>query len=495
MSIAYLAPNPIFQEFDDVGNPLVGGQLYTYQAGTVTPLASYTDATGTSANTNPIILDANGEASVWLAPALYKFILYDANGVEQWSKDSLQGVGYVSGGINYWGGTSAGSANAQTITTTTAFTSYTTPLFVSFIAGYTNTAAMTININGIGSKNVFREGGAGAVALTGGEIVQGNIYTLAYDGTQFQVINSNVGFPGQEKTIASATTTNIAGNGSNAIAISGTTTITSFGSSGSAADSFYFIRFTGALTLTNGSTLVLPNGGNIETSANDSAIFQDLGSAVWLMVEYTPAASTPNFQGGSAAGTANALTLTGSFSYSVGATVNCKLTATNTGAATLTIGSGTTYNIFKSTLTGPIALVGNEMVSGNMAVFQFDGTQFQLLSTSQPPQASLKAWGAFSGGSAGVAPTMVGNTNLVSIVRSSTGVYVITIATGILSDTSYGVNLSLQAGAGYSGPSAISPLYTINSTTSLTVNFAGLTVSVGGVSYDVAGFTISIYHA
>lgn len=65
-----------FQAFDTSGNPLSGGKLYTYEAGTTTPLATYTTRAGGTPNANPVILDANGEADVWMASGtLYKLVL------------------------------------------------------------------------------------------------------------------------------------------------------------------------------------------------------------------------------------------------------------------------------------------------------------------------------------------------------------------------------------------------------------------------------------
>jgi hypothetical protein len=91
MSTTSLAPTPKLQFFDANGAPLVGGKLYTYAAGTTTPLASYTDSTGVSANTNPIILDSRGEANVWLSGAIYKFALYSATNVLIWTVDNING--------------------------------------------------------------------------------------------------------------------------------------------------------------------------------------------------------------------------------------------------------------------------------------------------------------------------------------------------------------------------------------------------------------------
>jgi hypothetical protein len=69
--------------------PAVGYLLYTYQAGTTTPQATYVDSTGTSPNTNPVVLNANGEADVWLGSnQTYKFVLKDLSGVVIWTVDN-----------------------------------------------------------------------------------------------------------------------------------------------------------------------------------------------------------------------------------------------------------------------------------------------------------------------------------------------------------------------------------------------------------------------
>jgi hypothetical protein len=88
-----IAPNLKQRYFDANGNPLAGGKLYTYQAGTTTPQATYTDSGGGTANANPVILDANGEATVWLDPTLsYKFILADSSDTVQWTVDDVIGL-------------------------------------------------------------------------------------------------------------------------------------------------------------------------------------------------------------------------------------------------------------------------------------------------------------------------------------------------------------------------------------------------------------------
>jgi len=88
---AILSPVPKLQFFDDAGNLLVGGLLYSYAAGTTTPLATFTDSSGNTQNTNPIELDARGEASVWLGEFQYKLTLKDADDVEIWTVDDVSG--------------------------------------------------------------------------------------------------------------------------------------------------------------------------------------------------------------------------------------------------------------------------------------------------------------------------------------------------------------------------------------------------------------------
>gem|GEM_PF-4503222 len=99
-------------------------------------------------------------------------------------------VGFV--GI-LWAGVSGGSANAQTLTPTPALSGLAAGVALSFQAGFSNTAALTINVSGLGAKNVYKDGPAGPVALTGGEIIANQICTIRYDGTQWQLTSTELG--------------------------------------------------------------------------------------------------------------------------------------------------------------------------------------------------------------------------------------------------------------------------------------------------------------
>ena len=88
-------PNPKIQFFDNNGNPLAGGKIYSYEAGTSTPKATYSEATGTTANANPVVLDSRGEASVYLS-GTYKLVLKDADDVQLWSMDNVSMMPYTT---------------------------------------------------------------------------------------------------------------------------------------------------------------------------------------------------------------------------------------------------------------------------------------------------------------------------------------------------------------------------------------------------------------
>ena len=79
---------PKFHAIDVNGNPLAGGKVYTYEAGTTTDQVTYTDADKSSQNTNPVILDSNGEADIWYDVDV-KIKLDNSANVQQWVIDNI----------------------------------------------------------------------------------------------------------------------------------------------------------------------------------------------------------------------------------------------------------------------------------------------------------------------------------------------------------------------------------------------------------------------
>jgi hypothetical protein len=78
---------PKFKAFDSQGNLLSGGLLYTYDAGTSTPKAAYTDKDYLTPHSNPIVLDSNGEAVIYTNGS-YKLVLKTSAGVTLWTMDN-----------------------------------------------------------------------------------------------------------------------------------------------------------------------------------------------------------------------------------------------------------------------------------------------------------------------------------------------------------------------------------------------------------------------
>jgi len=102
------------QFFDNNGNPLSGGKIYTYAAGTTTPQATYTTASGGTAHTNPIVLDSAGRVpsgEIWLTDGLsYKFEIKTSTEVLIGTYDNV--IGINSNFVNF--------TNEQEIQTATA---------------------------------------------------------------------------------------------------------------------------------------------------------------------------------------------------------------------------------------------------------------------------------------------------------------------------------------------------------------------------------------
>lgn len=87
--MAVQLPNGKNQFFDSSGNMLAGGRLYTYVPGTSTPKAAYTTSAGTTAHTNPIVLDSRGEAAIYWTGA-YDVVLRTAADALIWGPERLE---------------------------------------------------------------------------------------------------------------------------------------------------------------------------------------------------------------------------------------------------------------------------------------------------------------------------------------------------------------------------------------------------------------------
>ena len=132
------------QFFTNTGAVLTGGKLYTYAAGTTTPLASYTTSAGNVARTNPIVLDAAGRVpssgQIWITSAPYKFVLTDSTDVLIATYDNVSGIGAASYQVQNFTGT--GSQTVFTLSAASLGENYT---FVYINGVYQNKNTYTVN--------------------------------------------------------------------------------------------------------------------------------------------------------------------------------------------------------------------------------------------------------------------------------------------------------------------------------------------------------------
>jgi len=174
------------QFFDANGAPLTGGLIYTYLAGTSTPVTTFTSSLGTANNTNPIVLDAAGRtpAEIWLTGGLfYKFVLKSSTYVQIGSYDNIPAIDDITTTTNL---ITVTGTNVLTGSSTPALGGYIAGQLISFIAQNTNTDAVTINIDSNGPRNITRDG---QVALAAGDLLAGKMQLIEFDGVGFQLFN------------------------------------------------------------------------------------------------------------------------------------------------------------------------------------------------------------------------------------------------------------------------------------------------------------------
>ncbi|TAK81883.1 MAG: hypothetical protein EPO09_21775 [Aquabacterium sp.] len=205
-----LTPSPIQRFVDNNGNALVGGLLFTYAAGTTTKLATYTDSTGNTQQTNPIVLNSRGEpennlgtsVGIWLTSASYKFVLAPAGDTDPptnpiWTLDGIT-VGAGSFPIpndTVLGNVSGAPAIAYALTQAQ---------FTAIINPFTSTLAGDVPASGGGTANFLRAdatwgvppGTATAYTASGGITLSGVNFTLSTIANQTVLGNVSGGVAG-----------------------------------------------------------------------------------------------------------------------------------------------------------------------------------------------------------------------------------------------------------------------------------------------------------
>ena len=192
-----------FQFFNNDGLPLNAGKIYTYQAGSTTPLSTFTDSSGLIANTNPIILGTDGRppSTIWLTEGFfYKFVLATSSNVTIQTYDNLYGIigatppsatPIPAGGIFLWSG-SIGSIPAGYVLCNGS--NSTPDLRDRFIVGAGSTYA--VNATG-GSADAVVVSHTHAATVTDPTHTHGNATNALGAGASFQAPGGGTASPGQ----------------------------------------------------------------------------------------------------------------------------------------------------------------------------------------------------------------------------------------------------------------------------------------------------------
>lgn len=239
-----------WQFFDNSGAVLTGGLLYTYTAGTTTPVTTYQDSAGSTPNANPIVLDSVGRVSseVWLTTgAAYKLVLKTSTGTTLWTMDNLRGINDVTSvawaAITGKPTTLAGYGITDGITAATAAATY-APIASPSLTGTasaTDEAANSYNIGWRDCPQVSKTANYQLVISDRGKQVymNGTALTLTVPangtvafpiGTTIMLVNGNssalsVAITTDTMTLANSTTT-----GTRTLAQNGVATLTKVGS-------------------------------------------------------------------------------------------------------------------------------------------------------------------------------------------------------------------------------------------------------------------------
>lgn len=272
-----LAFNKVEQFADGNGLPYSGAKLFTYTAGSTTKQTTYTESTGTTPNTNPIVLDSSGRLPqpIWLTTGVnYKFVLAPAADTDPptspiWTLDNISGINDTAvSAANEWI-----SGPAPTFVSATSFT---------LVGDQTSTFHVgrrlkTTNTGGTVYSTIITSAYAALTTIT--VVNDSSTLDSGLSAVSYGINSANNPSVAPEviyrkaTAIAAAATTNIWTTGpGDYVHITGTGgPITSFGTAPYAGAERTVI-FDGVVTVTqNATSLICPGATNFFTAAGDRA--------------------------------------------------------------------------------------------------------------------------------------------------------------------------------------------------------------------------------
>lgn len=169
-----------------INSSLAGGTVTFYIPNTTTFKQTWKNAAQTVLNTNPVPLDQNG-CMIAYGTGIYRQILKDNLGNTVFDQITTD---VSANNSTFWAGVSGGTPNV--ITVVDAGFNATDGSIVNFTALATNTGPATLNPSGFGAFAILKDTTAGPVALTGGEIVQGNPISVIFRASDnaFHLLNA-----------------------------------------------------------------------------------------------------------------------------------------------------------------------------------------------------------------------------------------------------------------------------------------------------------------
>lgn len=300
------------------GVAVSGAKLKFFNAGSTTPKAVYSDSGLSSSLGSTVYTDSDGypvtasggstKTAVYTGTAAFKVTITDSSDVEIISLDNVKGALDTS---NFATGT---LSNAMAVLSKTTTYTIATGDGYKVINANASGGAFTMTLpsaapagdgwwvmlrgNAAASSNEVTVARAGSDTIRTKASTSATSVTLSAGAAGFMVsdgagwnwipieVEGGGDFP--STTIASASTTNLGASSSPFVTVSGTTTITSFGS---APNRFRIVYFSGALTLThNATTLIMPGAANATTTAGDVFMFVSDSSGNWRCVSSPPRA-------------------------------------------------------------------------------------------------------------------------------------------------------------------------------------------------------------
>lgn len=256
--IATLFYESIFTGFDLLGVRAAGGKVYTLVSGTGTPQATYQDHAATILNSNPVILDGNGEAKIFLIPGVeYTISLVDSTDVTLWSYDGVrtpvgedgdpggpkgpdgdqgpQGIQGIQGIVGIGGLAGNKGIKGQSFVTEVEFTaagsstSWTVPdgitqIFITGIGGggCGSIPVVQVPVSGAAAPYFSSDPGLGLFYSSGGSGGPGQFaYRVPFSVTPGDILMVKVGAGGSASGFPNGTPSSVVGSGINLVGAGG----------------------------------------------------------------------------------------------------------------------------------------------------------------------------------------------------------------------------------------------------------------------------------